>query len=106
MPVQAGAIAQTQSLLAGRNPTRSGTSGRHFLPAGSGIERRHLRADRGGTLAEILLVDPAVVVHDESHHAALAPLGRVRDHRETGDHPSIDDVTIASAGGALAFARQ
>src|SRR5512137_1052555 len=69
-----------------RSGDRTDASGCHFLPSGTGVERRHLRADGGGILAEVLLVDLPVVADDERHHAAPAVLGGVGDHREAGDH--------------------
>src|SRR5258706_3680691 len=78
----------------------------HFLPAGTGIEAGHLRADLGRGLAEIFLEHLAVVTHDERHHATLAVLRGIRDHREAGDHATVDDVAVRTAGRALALARK
>ena len=69
-----------------RNQEWRKPSGRHGLPSGAGVKRRHLRADGGGILAEILFVDLAVVADDEAHHAAAAVVGRVGDHREAGGY--------------------
>src|SRR4030095_9590020 len=75
----------------------------HFLPAGCGIEARHHVADSDRALAEVLLVDLALVAHDERHHAAFTVLRGVRDEAEAGDHAPVDDVVVRAAGRALAL---
>src|SRR6478736_8241655 len=77
---------------------------RHFLPAGTGVERSQFGTDRCGILAEILLEDLAVVADDKGHHAAIAVLSGIRHHREAGDHAPVDDVAVRAAGRTLPLA--
>src|SRR5262245_55278439 len=50
------------------------------------IEGRHAGRDGGRARSEILLVDHALVIDDEGHHAGIAVLCRIGDERETADH--------------------
>src|SRR5712691_5223867 len=62
--------------------------------------------DRRGIRAEVFLVDPALVIDDESHHAGAAPLGGPRDQRVAGDHVAVDDVAESSSRSMRALARE
>src|SRR5712691_1782172 len=62
--------------------------------------------DRRGIRAEVFLVDPALVIDDESHHAGAAPLGGPRDQRVAGDHVAVDDVAESPSRSMRALARE
>src|SRR2546426_6192950 len=52
--------------------------------------------------AEVFLIDPALVIDDESHHAGAAPLGGPRHQRGAGDHVAGDDVAESSSPSVIA----
>src|SRR5712692_4292713 len=64
------------------------------------------RGDRRGIRAQTFLVDPALVIDDESLHAGAAPLGGPRDQSVAGDHVAVDDVAESSSGGMRTLARE
>ena len=81
----------------------SGLTGFQPLPGSNAlIARRHFR--RLGS--EIALVDDAVLIDDERHHAAFAVFGGVREQCEAGDHAAVDHVVVSAAGRVRALLRQ
>src|SRR5690349_20444871 len=66
-------------------------------PARIRVVLGHLRDDGVGLVAEVLLVDDALLVDDEGHHAGHRPLRRPGDEREAGYHVAIDDVLVVTA---------
>src|SRR2546422_8419839 len=56
--------------------------------------------------AEVFLIDPALVIDDESHHAGAAPLGGPRDQSVAGDHVAVDDVAESSSRSMRTLARE
>src|ERR1700689_1558985 len=77
-----------------------------LAPRGVGGVFLHGFAQGFGLLAEILLIDSAVVVHDKRHHSGGAVLGGISDESEALGHFAFGDVVFCSAGGMLALARE
>src|SRR5208282_5478608 len=79
-------------------------SGRAFwvlLHRGPGIVRivgRHGPGDFCGLRSEVLLINPALLVHDEGHHSRVTPFSRPGDERKSRNHAAIDEVVILAAG--------
>src|SRR5215467_13552218 len=71
---------------------------RDFLPARVRVEELHLLRQRRRVRAEVLLIDDAVVVHDEGHHAGGAVLRGEGDHAEAADHVPVGHVVRGAAG--------
>src|SRR5215470_10358333 len=71
---------------------------RDFLPARVRVEELHLLRQRRRVGAEVLLIDDAVVVHDEGHHAGGAVLRGEGDHAEAADHVPVGHIVRGAAG--------
>src|SRR5215468_3786383 len=81
------------------SPVEGGDSVRRdFLPARVRVEELHLLRQRRRVGAEVLLIDDAVVVHDEGHHAGGAVLRGEGDHAEAADHVPVGHVVRGAAG--------
>src|SRR5678815_2390952 len=50
------------------------------------------RGDVARLWAQVLLIDPALLVDDEGHDAGFTILGRPRDQGEPTDHVSVDEI--------------
>src|SRR5262249_45211533 len=72
-------------------------AGIDLLPGVVGIERRHAGGDLRGALPEVLLVNRAVMVDDEGHHARIAVPGGPGDKREAADHLAFHHVVEHAA---------
>src|SRR5688500_5617643 len=75
-------------------------------PARIGRVGRDRRGDLAGVRPEILLVDDAVVVHEEGHDAGAAALLGPGDRGEAGDEISVDHVAVAATGCGGALPRE
>src|SRR2546427_4308042 len=102
-------ITRKSYTITGREPYRRGRACLLLfdqLPA----RIRVVFGDGGGDCrsirAEVFLIDPALVIDDESHHAGAAPLGGPRDQRVAGDHVAVDDVAESSSRSMRALARE
>src|SRR6266852_2373100 len=62
--------------------------------------------NRRGIRPEVFLIDPALVIDDESHHAGAAPLGGPRDQSVAGDHVAVDDVAESRSRSMRTLARE
>jgi len=56
--------------------------------------------------AKIFLVDTSLLVHHERHHAGATPFVGISDQGITGNHVSVDDVVIFSAGSVRSLLLQ
>ena len=79
-----------------------------FRSAPSGIRAVFLHgfAEGFGLLAEILLIDNAILVYDKRHHAGGPVLGWISDEGEALSHSAVDDVVFCAFGRMLPLARQ
>src|SRR5262245_66481876 len=75
-----------------------------LVPAAVGVEGGHARRDLSGAGAEIFLVDPALVVHQERHHAGVPVFGGPGDQGEAADHLAARDIVDGAAGRARSLA--
>src|SRR5262245_52314329 len=66
-------------------------------PRRVGVVEHHLSGERVGIRAEVLLVDDALVVHDEAHHAGDVVLCRPRHQREASRHRVANHVALRPA---------
>src|SRR6516164_1372475 len=66
-------------------------SGLDLLPVRVGVEAVDRRSERGGLRPEVLLVDHAIVIDDERHHAGIAPTRRPGNQPEAANHPAVDN---------------
>src|SRR5262245_3203297 len=81
------------------SPVEGGNSVRRdFLPARVRVEELHLLRQRRRVGPEVLLIDDAVMVHHEGHHAGGAVLRGEGDHAEAADHVSVGHVVRGAAG--------
>ena len=69
----------------------------HLFPCLIRVERRHIRSDAAGVLAQVLLINDAVIIDDEGHHARIAIRCGVSDEREAADHLAVDDIIHRAA---------
>src|SRR5262245_26155597 len=99
----------------GSNDTRPAVSARaslvllqvaHPLPAAARIERLHGRDGAVRLGSEILLVEDALVIDEERHHAGIAVLRRIGHQREAADQLAARDVIQRSPVSALPLAGQ
>src|SRR5262245_42721466 len=74
-----------------------------LLPGLVRIERCHAERGAAGGAAEILLVDGAVVAHDERHDTRVAVLGRIGHEREPADQLAAHRVVERTAGRVRAL---
>src|SRR6185436_19085500 len=72
-------------------------------PRRVGIVCRHRFGDLRRILPEVLLINAALLVDDEGHHAGLAVFGGPGHQREATDHVSIDYVIIFAARRVIAL---
>src|SRR5215471_17319253 len=80
------------------SPVEGGDSVRRdFLPARVRVEELHLLRQRRRVGPKVLLIDDAVVVHDEGHHAGGAVLRGEGDHAEAPDHVPVGHVVRGAA---------
>src|SRR5271165_6240889 len=77
-----------------------------LLPARIRVELADIACDFRGLRAEILLINDAVLIHDEANHAAAAIHGRVGNQREAIAHLAVDDIAAGGTLGGGAFAGQ
>src|SRR5262249_47292514 len=68
-----------------------------LLPRIVRVVGRHVGSALGGARTEVLLVDGAVVVDDERHHAGVAVFRRPRDEAEAADHLALHHVVLHAA---------
>src|SRR5262245_3548086 len=73
----------------------------HLGPAAVGVVVLDGGGADFGLLAEVLLIDPAVLIDDKRHDAGIAVVRRPGDHREPAYHVPVDHVVVAPAGGIL-----
>src|ERR1700677_1053058 len=76
------------------------------LPALIRIVLRDLGGDarRGGT--QVLLIDDAILIDDESHDAGIAISCRIGDQRKATGHMPVGDIVHGAAVCVLALPRQ
>src|SRR6267142_4237810 len=68
------------------------------LPTGHRVVSSHRAGNLRGVWPKIVLIDLALLIHDEGHHSRLSVNGRISNHREAGDHVTIDNVTVGGLG--------
>ena len=75
-----------------------------FPPIGICVERGHRFGYVSGMGTEILLVDDALAVNQEGHHARVSVDSRVSQETKATSHGSVNDVVLGATGrfGALA----
>jgi hypothetical protein len=78
----------------------------HFAPARIGVVFLHGIAERFGLLAQVLLIDNAILVHDKRHHAGRAVFGGIGHEREASGYFAAHDIALCAVGGTLPLARQ
>src|SRR4029078_12665715 len=78
----------------------------HLPPGVIRIKRGHLRGDTRRALAQILLVDVAVIIDDEGRDAGIAVFGRISNKAEPTDHVAVDNVIHGPARGCRALTQQ
>src|SRR5262245_16922747 len=69
-----------------------------LLPGAIRIELLDRASQRLGLRTQILLVDDAVLIHQERHHTGHAVFGGERHHREASDQMAVGQVIVRSAG--------
>src|SRR5262245_5853825 len=69
-------------------------AGRGLRPGLVGVECRHLASNLSSRRPEILLIDDAVMVHDERHDSRVIIFGRERHERKSSNHVTACDVVI------------
>src|SRR5262245_40150665 len=67
------------------------------LPVLVGIEHQNVGRLLRGVGPKVLLVDLAVLVDDEGHHAGFAIGHRPGNHAEATDHPSAGEIAVGAA---------
>ena len=77
--------------------TRHQPLSRHRRPLAVGVKTGHGGGDPRSLLAEVALINPALLVDDERHHAGVGPFRRPGHQRKSGNHPAIDDVVVFAA---------
>ena len=70
------------------------------------IELLHVCRNARGVRSQILLIDLAILAHDERHHTGIPILGGIRDDRESLREFPVCHVTHRSAGSILSLAGQ
>src|SRR4051794_27969027 len=78
----------------------------HLLPGLVGIEPIHPLDELHSVVAEVLLVDDAIVVDEEGRDAGVAVFGGPGEQREAADHLALDDIAERPAGGIRALLRE
>src|SRR5947209_3209870 len=94
----AGSVAETVALIL-RLPSVWREPPRAF-----GILRIHSACEPVSGRPEVLLVNPALLIHNEGHHARITVFRRPRDHCEPADHISVDYIIVLAARRMLPLA--
>src|SRR5438045_2489336 len=76
---------------------------RRFAPAWIGVVGSHLPHDFSGVRSEILLIDAALLINNESHDARVSVGGRPCDEGKAPDHVSVDDIVVFATRRMLAL---
>src|SRR5262245_21481905 len=87
-----------------RGSNREASAPSDLLPGLVGVEHFHGAGDGGGVRAQVLLVDDALVIDDEGHHAGHAVLRGERDEREAPDHTAVSSIVVRAVARAWALA--
>src|SRR5713226_4581549 len=96
-------------MIAGRAACRKGRAWLFLfdqLPAWVRVVFGDGGGDRRSIRTEVFLIDPALVIDDESFHAGAAPLGGPGDQRVAGDHVAVDDVAESSSRSMRTLPRE
>src|SRR5215470_12077491 len=100
------AMEESRAMPLMPSPVEGGSVRRDLLPALVRVEALDLLHQRRRAGTEILLVDDAVLAHDEGHHAGGAPLRGEGDEGEPADHVAVRDVVRGSSGGIRTLGRE
>jgi hypothetical protein len=69
----------------------------HLPPSVIRVKTRHVRGDRGRARAEVLLVDVAPIIDEESRQAGIAVLRRIGHERKPTNHLTVHQVVDFAA---------
>src|SRR5205823_2707859 len=77
---------------------------RRYRPGFVRIIFLHCLGNLCGSRTEVLLINAALLVHDEGHDARISVFGGPGYEGEAGDHVAVDDVIVPAARRVFALA--